>query len=66
MNKDCSGRRALPLLNVHWTLKCGVMLPGPEIGAKKVVRFFGSSGCGEGWGNRKCFPSVVASVKYCH
>ena len=39
-----------------------VMLPGPEIGAKKVVRFLGSSGCGEGWGNRKCFPSVVASV----
>ena len=43
-----------------------VMLPGPEIGAKKVVRFLGSSGCGEGWGNRKFFPSVVASIKYCH
>ena len=22
----------------------------------------GSSGCGESWDNRKCFPSVVASV----
>ena len=28
----------------------------------KVFLVVGSSGCGEGWGNRKCFPSVVASV----